>query len=178
MNLIVDPYIYQVLEKVTHLYTNRPNFQSNFTRNWNIFLNFLLSDTIFWGTLPHFVKIFANLAHFFFLNGPIHIPKFVKKKGSLIYQWGWFCYHVCGTSYTHFCTKYTPGVVDLSKRKITCLDQTGSPWRNFPFDNSQKPFSWVVKSTKALLPGKNVPVQCFDIIRSRKKSFFTHWKSP
>ena len=27
-------------------------------------------------------------------------------------------------------------------------------------------------------PGKNVPVQCFDIIRSRKKSSFTHWKSP
>ena len=27
---------------------------------------------------------------------------------------------------------------------------------------------WVVKSTKSLLPGKNVPVQCFDIIRSRK----------
>ena len=33
---------------------------------------------------------------------------------------------------------------------------------------------WVVKSTKSLLPGKNVPVQCFGISRCRKVCSFTY----
>ena len=51
-------------------------------------------------------------------NGPVHVPKFVKKKKkekkkkeSLIYQWGWFCYpclwHVPKST---FVTKYPPGI--------------------------------------------------------------------
>ena len=97
-NLKVNPYINQIfLEKVAHSYTNRHHFQLSFDPKLTIFTEFALSVNIFWWKLHHLLKIapiWYKLLKILIWkkNGPINIPKCVKEKGSLIYQWGWFCY--------------------------------------------------------------------------------------
>ena len=83
------------LEKVAHSYTNRHHFQLSFDPKLTIFTEFALSVNIFWWKLHHLLKIapiWYKLLKILEKNGPINIPKFGKKKGSLIYWWGWFCY--------------------------------------------------------------------------------------
>ena len=57
---------------------------TNFHKLFSFCLHFLMK------ILP-FVKMCTYLVQLL-KNGPIHIPTMIKKKGSLIYQWGWFCY--------------------------------------------------------------------------------------
>ena len=88
-NLKVNPYKYQFFKgKVTHLYTNRPNFWAKF-----------------WAKSPDFSKIpwiwlkFGKILK----NQPIHIPNSAFYRGSFLYQEADFATHVGGKI---FCTEY------------------------------------------------------------------------
>ena len=83
------------LEKVVHSYTNCHNFSVKFwpeTNQSSQNVHFLF--TCFDAKLHHLLKFAPiwNTLLKILNNGPIHIPQFVKKKQSLIYQWDWFCY--------------------------------------------------------------------------------------
>ena len=69
-------------EKVTHSYTNRPDFGPNSEKNHPI--------------CPKFSEILANFGSNW-KNQPIHIPNFAFYKGSFIYQEADFATHVGGT---------------------------------------------------------------------------------
>ena len=61
-------------EKVTHSYTNWPNFGPNFERNYRFFSKIFLNLSQFWLKFGQILK-----------NRPIHIPDFAFHKGSFIY---------------------------------------------------------------------------------------------
>ena len=73
--------------KVTHSYTNRPNFVPNLKQNHLIFPKLFLNLSQFWLKFGKVLK-----------NRPIHIPNFAVYKGSFKYQEADSATHVGSTS--------------------------------------------------------------------------------